>query len=416
MSHNDDLLTFTKCDVFTPDQIAKQMASFLKKTGNLLEPSVGCGHLLKHVSVDEYNQVDMYELKKDYSNSITVKNNMTLYCEDFLKQQIVTTYDNIIMNPPYIRTQDLSETYRTFLKTQFDLLSGGLVDIYYAFLIKGLHLLKPDGVMVAIIPNSYLYNKSALDLRQYLFEHEYVQEIIDFEEKKVFENTSVYCCITIFTKTKKSQLLYNKRPISYEMIKTKYSLFNFHDTDKKTLKDICSIRNGIATLRDKVFIHSEKKFDEPCWKQITSGRDVMYIIYPYENGKIIDETRFQNNNPNTYLYLCSQKEELSKRDKGKKKYPAWYAYGRSQSIRYSSSNCIYIPCFIDPDDLETNIYVYKNILHKSCLCIEPKDETQIGLIKECILKHKEFITMNSSKRSAGWINLSSRILYDVPVY
>ena len=134
MSHNDDLLTFTKCDVFTPDQIAKQMASFLKKTGNLLEPSVGCGHLLKHVSVDEYDQVDMYELKKDYSNSITVKNNMTLYCEDFLKQQIVTTYDNIIMNPPYIRTQDLSETYRTFLKTQFDLLSGGLVDIYLSLI------------------------------------------------------------------------------------------------------------------------------------------------------------------------------------------------------------------------------------------------------------------------------------------
>ena len=38
-----------KCDIFTPDNISKLMASYLKKGGSLLEPSVGTGNLLKFI-------------------------------------------------------------------------------------------------------------------------------------------------------------------------------------------------------------------------------------------------------------------------------------------------------------------------------------------------------------------------------
>jgi hypothetical protein len=58
-------------------------------------------------------------------------------------------------------------------------------------------------VMVSITPNSYLYNKSALGLRKYLFDNGYVKEI-DFKEKKVFADASVYCCIH-FHKTEKTR-------------------------------------------------------------------------------------------------------------------------------------------------------------------------------------------------------------------
>ncbi len=33
----------------------------------------------------------------------------------------------------------------------------------------------------------------------------------------------------------------------------------------KKLGDICNIKNGIATLRDKIYIHKERKYEEPCW-------------------------------------------------------------------------------------------------------------------------------------------------------
>jgi hypothetical protein len=268
--------------------------------------------------------------------------------------------------------------------------------------------------MVSITPNSYLYNKSALGLRKYLFDNGYVKEIIDFKEKKVFADASVYCCITIFTKTEKTHVIYNGEPILYTNVVKNYSLFN-SNVDGLTLKSLCKIKNGVATLRDKIFIHAEKLFDEPCWKKITNGSTEKHIIYPYNGGVIIKEDPFKQDNPLTYNYLLNNREELAKRDKGAKTYPEWYAFGRSQSILYSDKKCIYIPCFIDPKSIEQNTFIHQNILHHSCLCIEPNTEADIDIIARCIIDNIDFISQNSSKRGGGWISLSSRVLYEVPL-
>ena len=408
-----DLLKFSKCDVFTPDDISKLMASKLNNKGNILEPSVGTGNLLKYINLENYEYADIFEIKKNYLDCIPLNKKINIYNCDFIKKQIDTKYDNIIMNPPYIKTQDLSKDYRKHLKTNFTILKNGIIDIYYAFIIKCLNLLKTDGILVSITPNSYLYNKSSLTLRKYLFDNKYVKEIIDFNDTKIFPNVSVYCCITIFTKTDKDFIIYNNRKILYTDVIKNYSLFNTTSSNKLKLKDICKIRNGIATLRDKIYIHPTKLYDEPCWKKITNGSIERFVIYPYKEGIIIDEEIFSKENPLTYKYLLSQKDELSKRDKGNKTYPKWYSFGRTQSLKYSKKKCIYIPCFLNPELINERITTNSNILHSGCLCIEPTNEKDIQKIINTIVNNKEFIKLNSSKRSGGWINLSSRILYDL---
>lgn len=410
---NEDLITFTKCDIFTPDYISKIMSSKLHNKGSILEPSVGIGNLLKFININNYSFIDVYEIKNEYLKKIE-NPSINKYNEDFIKKPINIKYDNIIMNPPYIKIQDLSCEYRKYIKDNFDILKSGLIDIYYAFIIKCLMLLNDDGIMVAIIPNTYLYNKSALNLRKYLFNNTYIKEIIDFKDKKIFEDISVYCCITIFTKTKKEELIYNDINIKYSDIIKNYSLFNSNTSEYK-LKNICTIRNGIATLRDKIYIHNNKLFDENCWKEITSGSLNRFIIYPYDNGKIINEDQFKLENPLTYDYLLKNKEELSKRDKGNKSYSIWYAYGRTQAIKYNDKLCIYLPCFIDPINIKKNIFTNKNILHYSCLCIEPNDDIDVNTIIKLIIDNIDFIRKNSTKRSAGWINISSRTLYEIPL-
>ena len=407
------LQNFVKCDIFTPDDISKLMASKLNNKGNILEPSVGTGNLLKYINLENYEYVDIFEIKKDYLDTIPLNSKINMYNCDFIKKQIDTKYDNIIMNPPYIKMQDLSKDYRNYLKQKFDILKNGIVDIYYAFIIKCLDLLKNDGVLVSITPNSYLYNKSSQKLCKYLFDNKYIKEIIDFNDNKVFPNVSVYCCITIFTKTDKEFIIYNDKKILYTDIIKNYSLFNTTCNNKMKLKDICKIQNGIATLRDKIYIHNEKLYDEPCWKKITNGNNERFIIYPYKECIIIDEEIFSKENSLTYNYLLSQKEELSKRDKGNKTYPKWYSYGRTQSLKYIKKKCIYVPCFLNPDTIHKNINIHNNILHSGCLCIEPNNEEDIEKIIKTIIKNKEFIKLNSSKRSGGWINLSSRTLYDL---
>ena len=61
------------------------------------------------------------------------------------------------------------------------------------------------------------------------------------------------------------------------------------------------------------------------------------------------------------------------------------------------------------------LYVKPGSLYIGCLCINPIEEKYIDIIKNSIIKNINFIQENSSKRSGGWINLSSRILYQVPV-
>jgi type I restriction-modification system DNA methylase subunit len=419
-----DIDKFTKCDIFTPDKISKLMASKLNTSQinpTLLEPSVGNGKLLNFIDLNNYSEIDVYELKEEYlkglveNKNVIGMQNLQINNKDFLKVNSDKQYDHIIMNPPYIKIQDLSPEYRDYIRLSFHDLNSGMIDIYYAFILKCLGMLKDGGTMVTITPNSYLYNKSAYNLRKYIFDNKYVKEIIDFKDKKVFKGVSVYCCITVFTKTDKKSLLYNSKEIPYENINKNYSIFNFEITqENKTLKDVCTIKNGIATLRDKIYIHNEKLYDEPCWVNVTNGPTMKFAIYPYKDGKIIDEEMFSKNNQKTYAYLKGKFDELAKRDKGNKKYPSWYAYGRSQSIKYSKNTCLYIPCFLDAKTIETSIYTHSNILHQSCLCIEPKNPSDIDKIKKSIINNKKFINDNSSKRSGGWITLSSRILYQIP--
>ena len=410
---NTKLIDFKKCDIFTPENISQLMASKLNNDGNLLEPSVGTGNLLKFIDLDNYETVDAYELKKEYLEHITnIKINK--YNQDFLKSTINKKYNNIIMNPPYIKIQDMTSEYVEYLKTNFSIIKNGLVDIYYAFIIKCLDLLSENGVMVAITPNTYLYNKTSYNLRKHLFDNQYIKEIIDFKDKKVFDNASVYCCITVFTKIKNKHIIYNGEKILYSNILKNYSLFDFN-TNKKTLKDICKITNGIATLRDKIYIHQDKLYDEKCWKNITNGKIDKYIIYPYNDGKLIKEDIFKKENPLTYKYLCENKDELKKRDKGKKKYKSWYAYGRTQAIKYCNKKCIYIPCFLDSNNIKNNLFIKENILHQSCLRIEPNENIDINIIIKCINNNIEYIVNNSTKRSGGWISLSGRTLYRIPL-
>ena len=61
---NDDLMKFTKCDIFTPDNISKIMISKLHNYGSLLEPSVGTGNLLKFINTKYYSSIDVYEIKE----------------------------------------------------------------------------------------------------------------------------------------------------------------------------------------------------------------------------------------------------------------------------------------------------------------------------------------------------------------
>lgn len=408
------LLNFDNCDIFTPEKIANIMQSYLHNNGTLLDPSVGTGNLLNGININDYDSIDVYDIKQQYLDDCNDKFNK--YNEDFLKSDIKSKYNNIILNPPYIKIQNLSDEYRKFIKTKFNILKTGNIDIYQAFIIKCLDLLEDDGVMVSITPNSYLYNKSCIDIREYLFKNRYIYEIIDYGSEKVFDGISVYCCITIFKKKNNESLIYNNENIFYKDI-VNNSLFDKNTENNVLLKTICKVSNGIATLRDKIYIKNEKLYDEPCWKPIYKNNKTLYIIYPYHNGNIIDEDTFKQSNPKTYDYLLENKDELAQRDKGKQdKYASWYAYGRTQSIKLNEDikRCLFIPTFTDPKNIE--ITESDNMLHMSSIKIELLDTNYtLDNIKDAIQQSTDYIEKISSKRGGGWININTSTINKISI-
>lgn len=415
---DQELLDHTNCDIFTPDNISKQMAAFLSDKGSLLDPACGTGNLLKFIQLDNYDSIDLYDIKPNYLHECPNGKNITKICDDFLFSDIVKKYDNIIMNPPYIRCQNLNDQYKTRLKSNYTDVYSGNVDIYYFFVVKCLQILSKTGVCVMITPNSWLYNRSAHKLRNLLFSNTYVREIIDFNAQKVFNHVSTYCCITILDKHPKSMVIYNNISFKYDqIIRNIDNIFNTEEisVNSKKLADLCVVSNGIATLCDKVFIHDHQLYNEPCWQTIYCGNgNYKWIIYPYDkSGNVIPENDMKILNPQTYGFLVEHRQLLNNRDKSKGKYPTFYSYGRTQAIKIpTNEHVIFMSLFADPNNIDARIC--KTTLYKNCICISTRNgSSNYDDVIDCIRRNKELIERKSSKRGGGWINISTTTIKDL---
>lgn len=288
--------------------------------------------------VTELCEILKIYFKKEGVEQVSFPN---LICSDALL--IKKNFDVCIGNPPYVRTKNLDVGYLKQLRENFISCQSGNIDLYYAFIEHYTLICKK---VVFITPNSFLTNISAKNLLNLIKER--LNYVWDFKEKLVFPDARTYTCI-FKIENKTDYFLLNDKEIRKEIY-----------FSKKVQKKSSMVLSGIATLADKVYI-VEKKEEKyyannveieagivvPLIK-ITKQKDnnlesIKYIIYPYNNKKIIPEDILKTQYPLTYNYLLSQKSTLSQRDKGKTNgYEAWYAYGRKQGLHSISNNLITI--------------------------------------------------------------------------
>jgi len=369
--------------VYTPAEIVKEMLSKIKIGKEILEPSCGEGAFLNEIDCD--SNIDGFDIDKEALLKIKNKK-VNIYCEDFLTHIFSKKYDTIIGNPPYIKIQDLDSKYREFLQKNFYSCSSGNIDIFYAFIEKCISLLKENGEMILIVPNSWILNKSAKNLREILSKYEV--EITDFGSEKKFKDADIYTCF-LYLKKKSGNILL-KRNKKQEVIEKTSEPWVFK-TDAQIKIDLSIIKNGIATLCDKIFIFDKYEIKENTYKVLCSYNKKEYeiekgivrrcakiskeknniCIYPYKNdGTKLTEEELKNNFPLAYNYLLDVKEKLLERDFDDK----WYNYGRSQGIstmygnKILISNCVFdkVKIFFS-DDKELVAYsgLYINVENNS---------------------------------------------------
>jgi hypothetical protein len=308
--------------------------------------------------------------------------------------------------------------------------SVGNVDLYIPFFEVGLSILNHNGTLGYITPNGYIQGVNGRGLRNYLINKKHPIKIVDFRDAQIFKNVTSYTCITLIDTRKQENSIYYVRINDedtldnhhYSIYETNKFLYgapwrmrkdNIDDTIYKLEhagKPLSNwkIRNGLATLKNDLFFFSPYKEDKKYYYRTYKGMNYKIeksicikvvkpniikneqelkekseiAIFPYikfnENFVIIEEQILEKEYPNTYEFFCSQKSVLEQRDKGKGKYPAWYAYGRTQGMNNFGKKLL-IP-YISESPVAV-LSLDENLLFYCGYALFSEDEQELRLLK-----------------------------------
>lgn len=434
--------------VYTPysivDEINDNMLSAWKGAHppKVLDPCCGTGIFLFDMA-DKISQrwsIPIEQVYKQYiygfdidSDAVNIglenmKSSNLVAC-DSLKQDY-TAYDIIVTNPPYIRIQNLSEQQRVFIQKEFSLTKGD-TDLYVAFIEKICKSEKPAGF---IAPHSWARNKSAASLRQFIFDGKLIKKIKDYGGKKVFKNVGTYTSI-VYT-GKSNQLEYispngERKRINYEDSCRDLIFIGEKSTRNNgsvSVLDICDINVGLATLADKFFYGEmletttdncvlfknslgtyeiEKNILVKCVKasKIQNVKENTFIIFPYVDGKLIEEDILKSKYPKIYELMLRNKKYLSGRDKGKIDEKKWYGFGRTQGLKLKKEKFLLPPFQKDKLVMRPSS---SEELFISGYSITPKKGFSFEQIEKILTSNEVFEQLKKFGKpmSKGWLGLS----------
>lgn len=288
-----------------------------------------------------------------------VRNSDALRTTDF-----DNSMDYVVGNPPYCNVHHMSKENYDLLKTEFFFCSDGMTDLYIGFFEKGIQMLNSNGIMGYITPNSWLTSKAGYWLRDHLYSHNSLQKIYNFDTDKLFNDATTFTCITIIDNNRSfdddnivvyhgnfNDLSDNKQHCSvvdkHDIYVSEKILTNLKDDVIRHIIDYeikdydkrFIVKNGLATLKDKLFVINPDDKDAnvdiyvdlycneiiDCVK--ASKGEFKYIIYPYDDsGKPLSYD-------NLCLYVRSLLERRAERLDIDMTQENWYLYGRTQAIK-----------------------------------------------------------------------------------
>lgn len=386
--HNEQIYTPSKVVNFMLDNVG-----FNNKCGidgkHIIDNSCGNGNFLVEIvkrifqfipNIDrEYLETYVHGIEIDepaYNeainrlNKIATEHNISNVKWDVRNSDALRTtdFDNsmdyVVGNPPYCNVHHMSKENYDLLKTEFFLCSDGMTDLYIGFFEKGIQMLNSNGILGYITPNSWLTSKAGYWLRDHLYSHNSLQKIYNFDTDKLFNDATTFTCITIIDNNRSFDddniVVYhgnfndltNKK--QYCTVVDKHDIYvsekiltnlkdevirNIIDYEIKDYDKRFIVKNGLATLKDKLFILDPDDKDAnvdiyvdlycneiiDCVK--ASKGEFKYIIYPYDDsGKPLSYD-------NLCLYVRSLLERRAERLDIDMTQENWYLYGRTQAIK-----------------------------------------------------------------------------------
>ena len=225
LSNRYDAVTNEKAEgvTYTPKILADFVAEKIVETVadmpagralRILDPAIGHGELLccllDHLDVPAKTKIEVYGFETDHEAMLVAQERLRegfpevgvhFQSENFLdfvlekfgsheqgglfSNEVPETYDLIIANPPYVRTQIMGAARAQMLAEQYGL--SGRVDLYFAFLLAMSQVLKPHGVAGIIVSNRFMSTKSGAPVRKALLERYNIRHAWDLGDTKLFD-------------------------------------------------------------------------------------------------------------------------------------------------------------------------------------------------------------------------------------
>lgn len=347
-----------------------------------------------------------------------------LYLNDDIK------FDFVVGNPPYISYLDLDSDARIKTREHFKSCSIGKFDYSYAFIEKGLQILKNNGKMVMITPANMFKTVFAENLRNIIKSD--LTLIVDCSAKKIFDEVLTTPAITVYEKGSQANILLyremhttgveNERIIDKSTLLGKWSFTDYIPSGERRFGDCFRASNCIATLANKIFIHTQNEqgeldidVEKGALKDAKSPKSEQFgikqkIIFPYyyKNGELknYNEETIIKKFPKLMKYLASKEKELKSRDSDKN--AKWYEFGRSQALRHINRSKLLISTIITKSvkvyELDANEVPYSGIY------IVPHDNASLEDAK-LILQTERFynyLLTKGVKVSGDSIRISSK--------
>lgn len=111
-------------------------------------------------------------------------------------------FDCIIGNPPY--GVSIKDGYRKTVEEKYEHMPD--YEIYYYFIALGQELLKDNGYLAYIIPNTWLFNVNAKEYRKDIFNNWSIVELLDCTNFQIFEAATVRNSVITLQKSANQQI------------------------------------------------------------------------------------------------------------------------------------------------------------------------------------------------------------------
>ncbi len=333
--------------------------------------------------------------------SLNILNSETI--ESYISHKCVPqSFDVLIGNPPFIKWDLMSSEIKQRVSEFMADYSVGKVDMFLPVLKISMDLLKPDGLLLFVLPHSFLFAKNARQLRKEILNDFWIRFLGDISDVRVFGETGAYVILLILQKKNPqstatiptialqcrdfvghalqdvvegkfqendfySIFVADSKSLtaeSWTLVKPEHSKLQEKFRRLPRLDEFLSVQEGFVTGADSVFIrnaHEIPKNEKAIYIPYLSDREMerfqvprkvpRCVFHPYLGDKKLSEGDLRENFKDTWEYLKANSKILRQRSSVKAETVSWWCPHRPLPIvkmlrpKLISPHLIVIPRF-----------------------------------------------------------------------